>query len=106
MSRFRLFMVRAQTWITLMLNKKTVFICPVCMYPDLDEAPYDSFGCASYNICPCCGTEFGYDDSSVTHLALRQRWRESGMRWWSVSQSPPQGWSAELQLKGMRSAEE
>ena len=48
--------------------------CPVCGYQHLSQPPYDGHGCASFDICPCCGTEFGYDDSSATHEVLRRRW--------------------------------
>jgi hypothetical protein len=82
-----------------MSSNKAVFVCPVCLYPDLDEAPYDSFGCASFTICPCCGTEFGYDDSSITHLELHRKWVAGGMKWWSIYRNPPSEWNAEQQLK-------
>lgn len=79
-----------------MLNKK---MCPVCGYKDLDEAPYDEMGCASYNIFPSCGTEFGYDDSNLSHTQLRKQWIASGMRWWSINQEQPCGWDSEKQLE-------
>lgn len=82
-----------------MLSKISSFICPVCGYPDLDEAAYDSYGCATYNICPCCGTEFGYDDSEISHFSLRQRWITNGMKWWSEHLPPPDNWSPIQQLK-------
>ena len=37
-------------------------ICPVCGYGELHEPAYDRFGCASFEICPCCGIEFGLED--------------------------------------------
>jgi hypothetical protein len=80
-----------------MANKSNT--CPVCGYPSLDEAAYDEFGCASYNICPCCGTEFGYDDSSTAHAELRKRWGDVGMPWWSKRQSAPADWNPIDQLK-------
>jgi hypothetical protein len=40
-------MARGLTWIISMVNSNRKFMCPVCGYPDLDEPPYDSFGCAS-----------------------------------------------------------
>ncbi len=51
------------------------FTCPVCGYPSLQEEPF-----YSYEICPCCGVEFGFDDEGfdkgteplrARHLALR-----------------------------------
>jgi len=81
-----------------MRNNKQVYVCPVCGYPDLDEAAYDEFGCSSYNICPCCGTEFGYDDSTVIHADLRKKWISGGMLWWSQYKQAPDGWDPILQL--------
>ena len=47
-------------------------ICPVCGYNALHEPAYDRFGCASFEICPCCGIEFGYDDARRSHETLRE----------------------------------
>jgi len=79
-------------------------LCPVCGFPDLDKPAYDSHGCASFGVCPSCGTEFGYDDSLKTHLQLRCDWVRDGMRWRSQATAEPPGWTAIAQLKraGMR----
>ena len=37
-------------------------ICPVCNYDGLFDPPYDENGYGSYEICPCCGFQFGLDD--------------------------------------------
>ena len=66
-------------------------ICPVCgfsmRYPARD-----------WNICPSCGTEFGYDDAGRSHEALRDDWITRGMKWWSLDEFPPFGWSPLEQL--------
>jgi hypothetical protein len=72
--------------------------CPVCGHP-LDEPAYDEHGCASFGICPCCGTQFGYDDATLHHANLRTIWIESGARWWSRAQKPPLGWDAYAQMR-------
>ena len=69
--------------------------CPVCYYPDLIKAPQD------YSICPCCGTEFDYDDASASHLELCWRWFNSGARWHSRVILPPPNWDAVAQLLGV-----
>lgn len=67
------------------------YICPVCGY-DLDEPP------ANYSICSSCGTEFGYDDFTLSHEELRRRWLAGGAKWWSNYVSPPPNWSPFRQL--------
>ena len=52
------------------MRKETCgFVCPVCDYADPGAPP---FGDAWYQeICPGCGTQFGYDDATRTHDDLR-----------------------------------
>ena len=89
-------------------------VCPVCGYPDLNEPPYNQQGAASYEICPCCSTEFGVTDNtssiaarSAQHSVLRTKWMSAGAKWWHEGrQLPPNNWqkqkppdwSAEKQL--------
>ena len=68
------------------------YICPVCGYPKLTGPPVD------FLICPCCGTEFEYDDATLTHQQLRHQWIQSGMQWHSHAVSPSPGWNAWWQL--------
>lgn len=84
------------------MPNKSLFICPVCGYDKLYEAPYID-GCASFNICPCCGTEFGYDDFTISHSILREKWIADGMIWWSKNLLPPDGWDTQQQLKNLSS---
>jgi len=56
-----------------------------------------------YNICPSCGTEFGYDDAALSHEELRAEWLEEGASWWSPAQPPPPGWDGITQLIGFLS---
>ncbi|QBB72149.1 hypothetical protein ELE36_18245 [Pseudolysobacter antarcticus] len=77
--------------------------CPLC-YFDLSAPPWLN-GTASHEICPCCGTHFGYEDScggdeqarASWYIERRQKWIDSGMPWWSTSK-PPEGWSGEQQI--------
>lgn len=43
------------------------YTCPVCAY---ERMPYPP---KNYNICPCCGVEFGYEDFVATHRELRNQ---------------------------------
>jgi hypothetical protein len=67
--------------------------CPVCGYPDLEDAP------ANYEICPSCGTEFGYTDIARAHSELRQRWLDAGAQWYSRVTPKPQNWNPYEQLR-------
>jgi hypothetical protein len=99
-------MGKGQTWITSMPNNEKLFVCPVCGYGALDEAPYDSYGCASYSICPCCGTEFGYDDSTIAHSLLQEKWVNNGAKWWSNNTLPPDGWDPVEQINNLDQAQQ
>ena len=67
-------------------------ICPVCGFRGLAAPPTD------FIICPCCGTEFGYDDNNRSHDELRQAWLRDGARWFSEYTGPPRGWNPYGQL--------
>ena len=64
--------------------------CPVCGYPELGEPPWTG-NRASFEICPSCGTEFGYDDAAggdearrpSVYNVLREAWIAEGMPWWA-----------------------
>jgi hypothetical protein len=66
--------------------------CPVCGYKALPEPP------SNFSICPSCGTEFGYDDASTSHAALRRNWITHGFPWFSRSRPSPPNWNAWKQL--------
>jgi hypothetical protein len=95
--------------------------CPVCGYPELDVPPYAKIGAPpytvrggppyalflgapSYDVCPCCGFEFGYDDEpgavarGLSFEEYRREWIAGGCRWFMSSGMPPDGWSPRRQL--------
>lgn len=93
--------------------------CPVCGFPELRRPPYaaipdepvrDSleppyaryFGEPSYDVCDCCGFEFGNDDDPGTALGItfsqyRREWIADGAGWFSPAQRPSD-WSLDRQL--------
>jgi hypothetical protein len=73
--------------------------CPVCGYDRLSRPPYNDGGGASFEICPCCGVQFGYQDCGFPHAALRRIWLAGGGPWHSDFTRPPDGWSALGQLR-------
>lgn len=66
--------------------------CPVCAFEGLVAPPAD------FEICPCCGTEFGLDDHDKTHAHLRADWINNDYRWFSRANPAPLGWDPIAQL--------
>lgn len=100
------------------------FVCPVCGYlglaqrpyakmkaPPLSEnlePPYSTFlGEPSYEVCACCGFEFGSDDEPGTGLAgasfteYRAKWLEGGANWLDPARKPAD-WDPQRQLRAAR----
>jgi len=84
-----------------------LYLCPVCGYDRLSEPPWNNES-ASDEICPSCGTHFGYDDAAggqadhrqARHRELRSRWIARGMPWHNADIEPPaDGWDPKAQLK-------
>lgn len=67
-----------------------MYTCPVCFFDQMPDPDKD------FNICPCCGTEFGNDDVDVSHAELRADWIHSGAQWFFGV--PPVGWNRWLQV--------
>ena len=83
------------------MHNKNKFMCPVCGYEYLEEKPYDKQGNASFEICPSCGTEFGYDDANKSNKDLRAKWIKNGKNWWSKSPTP-KNWDPDQQLENLK----
>jgi len=68
--------------------------CKVCAYPQMPHPPND------YNICPCCGVEYGLDDAFESHAELRDEWLLAGGPWFSEVNPflRPANWDAWSQL--------
>ena len=102
------------------MNKAT-FICPCCGYNGLASPPYSKmddptirstdgvtppyatmFGMPSYEVCECCGFEFGNDDEPgtsepVSFSHYRALWIKQDWPWFSPDKKPP-NWDLEKQL--------
>jgi hypothetical protein len=69
------------------------YTCPVCAH---SQMPYPA---DEGNICPCCGTEFGYDDTmGTTYRDLRDAWVARYAPWFSPIDGPPLMWDGVVQL--------
>lgn len=62
-----------------MAGEISKLICRVCGKIQ-DDPPWGEDGkCPNYDICDCCGVEFGYGDCTLTAIrASRERWLVNG----------------------------
>jgi hypothetical protein len=75
--------------------------CRVCgLYQD--ETPWGEDGkTPTFNICDCCGTEFGYHDATPSAIKQsRKKWIEGGSKWFDLS-CEPQDWNLNQQLQNI-----
>lgn len=98
--------------------QRIVHSCPCCGFDGLSAASYaripkfprrdlpppyaQHFGLPSYEVCSCCGFEFGNDDDPgtskpVTFEAYLEDWVRDGAQWFDAS-NRPSNWSLENQL--------
>lgn len=74
------------------------YTCPVCGYTGMPGPYKGENDFPSYEICDCCGTEFGNDDDKSTHAELRDQWISKGMTWWAKYKEPSPNWDPVKQL--------
>jgi len=87
-------------------NDKSISYCRVCGlfngkdFQGNDYFPWGKDGNSpSYDICECCGVEFGYEDCSTEGAkAFRDRWIKNGATWY-CPEYKPKNWSLEEQLE-------
>lgn len=80
--------------------------CPVCNFKGLFEPAYDPDGYGTYEICICCGFEFGFDDDGYktkeeAYTTWRIKWKEGGCKWFSEYniEFKPADWNPNKQLE-------
>ncbi len=82
---------------------RMAYACPVCGYPGLTEPPRKEESGPSYEICPSCGYQFGYDDSEgIDYGTWRHKWLAAGMPWLRRNPPPP-NWDPGAQLRALES---
>ncbi len=88
------------------MNVESKFMCPVCGWVELKKPPRSETTGGSYEICPCCGFQFGYDDEDqgISDEEWRRRWIAKGMPWFARTRLPPPGWDPLEQLRRLSSA--
>lgn len=77
------------------MNKK--YTCLVCGFDGLKESAYDKNEAPSYEVCPCCGFEPGFDSE---YEAYRQTWIKNGAKWF-IPDKKPGNWDLYKQLKNL-----
>jgi hypothetical protein len=72
--------------------------CYVCGLEGL-EPPWGEDNCSPLHIiCPCCGCEFGYEDSTPhSTKAYREKWLSNGAKWFRPKEKP-ENWDLQEQL--------
>jgi DNA-directed RNA polymerase subunit M/transcription elongation factor TFIIS len=82
--------------------------CPVCGYGNLRYPVFQETlnhgPTPSFESCPSCGYEFGYDDGvqGVNYARYRALWIAAGMKWRARRCSPPpRGWDPHRQLESI-----
>lgn len=79
------------------MDKK--LLCKVCGL----EQPCLQWGengcCPTYDICDCCGVEFGYEDScEESVIEYRANWINKGRKWFNKKECPVDwDWKQQLQ---------
>jgi len=75
--------------------------CRVCGY-ELNDPPWGDDGCSpTWDICPCCGTEFGYEDCTpASARKTRAKWISNGKKWFDASKKPAD-WSFDRQQENI-----
>jgi len=84
-----------------MHKNNELYVCRVCGAMQLDAPWGDDGEAPTYNICECCGVEFGYEDATMQGIkSYRSKWIDSGAKW-SRKKSKPDNWSLEEQLSNI-----
>ena len=72
--------------------------CRVCGFLNEDPPWGQNGNTPSFEICPCCGVEFGYEDSTLESVRrYREKWLTRGDEW-NYKKARPANWSVEKQM--------
>jgi hypothetical protein len=78
---------------------KKIEPCRVCGLDQLEPQWGEDGKSPTFNICFCCGVEFGYEDATLTAIrSYREKWFLAGALW-HKPRYKPEGWNLEEQLK-------
>jgi len=73
--------------------------CRICGYYS-DNFPWGEDGeSPSFQLCPCCGVQFGKEDCTLASIKeYRAEWISKGGKWYDKNEKP-EGWDMESQMK-------
>lgn len=73
--------------------------CHICGW-ELGQPPWGETGTdPTWDICDCCGCEFGYEDATPTSAGqYRRKWISEGCNWFKPG-ARPESWDSEPQLR-------
>jgi hypothetical protein len=73
--------------------------CRVCGLQQVEPPWGEDDMSPTYDICDCCGVEFGYEDSATASVKrYRLEWLQQGAPWFRPEARPPD-WDPEEQIK-------
>ena len=80
------------------MSKSLINNCRVCGFHMMD-APWGEDGQSpTYEICPCCGVEFGNEDYTLESTKLyRKQWLSKNVKWFEHKEKPLD-WDLEKQM--------
>jgi hypothetical protein len=86
------------------VSDETLSRCRVCGYRNPDPPWGEDGVCPTSTYCPCCGVEFGYQDSSPQSARwFRDHWLAGGALW-AAPGFRPVGWDLHGQLRHVPAA--
>ncbi|MCD9189194.1 MAG: DUF4071 domain-containing protein [Pyrinomonadaceae bacterium] len=77
------------------------YFCRVCGLLQT-QLPWGESGTEpTFDICDCCGVEFGYEDSSLYGIRkMREKWIQAGGKWFN-EKLKPKNWNLERQIENI-----
>ena len=82
-------------------NKDTIYNCRVCGLDQGFEPWGEDDKTPTFDICGCCGVQFGYEDCNVFYVKkFREEWIKNGAKWF-CPKDKPENWLLEEQMKNI-----
>ena len=73
--------------------------CRVCGLYIIDPPWGEDGQSPTYEICSCCGVEFGHEDYTIeSTIQYRKKWLSNNLKWFDDRQRPS-NWDFEKQMK-------